>query len=119
MSATAEIDYAMELVLQRIAIELDNVGAHRELRELSLRRKAAGGNALGMFETLKLEAAKKSATDPFQRVLAAEKLLAYDPGNVRRMMGLVRETEEAGLPETTEWLKGIIRKTGGSDPFSR
>jgi len=42
-------DYAIELYLLGLGLDPDSVEAHRELREVSLRRRAAGGKPMGLL----------------------------------------------------------------------
>jgi hypothetical protein len=45
-------------------------------------------------------------------MLAAEKLLAYDPGNLSRMVDLSRHAHEAGFKQTAAWIDRIIMAAG-------
>lgn len=107
------IEYEIEVELQRISLAPDDVTAHQALRILSLRRKVDGGPDLGMFEKMKLAWIAARATDHKEGMLAAEKLLAYDPGNVSRMIDLSRHAHDGGFSETASWMDRIIRMAAG------
>jgi thioredoxin-like negative regulator of GroEL len=57
-----------------------------------------------MFDKMKV---KTNTADEKQNMLAAEKLLAYDPGNLSRMLQLVQSAHKAGFYETVMWAGGI------------
>ena len=116
MADTGNDEYAIKMFLQGLALNPDNVAAHQELRKLSLRRKAAGGKNVGTFEKLRLQAQLASERDRRRATLAAEKLLAYDPGNVDRMIDLANCARKADLTATAAWVERIIRTAGGSGP---
>ena len=65
------------MYLQGLSIDPENIDAHQTLREFSL-SKASGGKDMGMLEKMKV---KTNTADEKANMLAAEKLLAYDPGN--------------------------------------
>jgi hypothetical protein len=109
----AELEYEIEVELQRLSLAPDDVTVHETLRTLSLRRKADGGPDLGMFEKMKLGWVVARASDHKDAMLAAEKLLSYDPGNVARMVDLSRHAHEAGFIQTAAWIDRIIRMAAG------
>jgi tetratricopeptide (TPR) repeat protein len=113
VAAAGDFDGAIEMFLEGLSIVPDDVAAHAELRELSLKRKAGGGSGLGMFEKLSLRIAFMMAFDPRQRMLTAEKLLAYDPLNVNWIVGVALHAKPAGCAATAQWLERIIRAAGG------
>src|SRR3954451_20675043 len=83
---TGNFEYGIELHFQGLSIDPENTVAHQAMREISLKRKASGGKALGMFEKMKLTKASKE--DFKSNMLNAEKLLAYDPGNRDFMLSM-------------------------------
>ncbi|MGB7156896.1 MAG: hypothetical protein WBD40_02450 [Tepidisphaeraceae bacterium] len=91
----------------------ENVAAHKELREIVLKRKADGGKALGMFEKMKLDATLANATDDKQAMLLAEKLLAYDPWKLEWMVAAANRASRAGFPKAAEWFAELARKAAG------
>ena len=104
---TGNYEYAIELCLQGLAIDPEARDAHQFLREISLKRKASGGKSLGMFEGIKLKAKSK---DDKQNLLNAEKLLAYDPGNLDHMMGVFQAALSAGYYDTVLWIGDVALK---------
>src|SRR5688572_3230484 len=79
---SGQFEYAIEMYLQGLSIDPENVEAHQFLRDISFRRKAGGGKAMGMLEKMKI----KSSKEEKQSMLNCEKLLAYDPGNTDHML---------------------------------
>jgi hypothetical protein len=101
-------EYAIEMFLSGLSIDPDNLQAHRELREISLKRKAGGGKDLGI---LKQVALKRWTNDSKQNVLNAEQLLAYDPGNVDHMLSLLQNAHRAELTATAEWAQQLLGRS--------
>jgi len=101
---TGQYEYAIEMYLQGLSIDPDAVDAHQALREIALRRKAAGGRPLGIMERMKLRATR----DDKQNMLNAEKLLAYDPGNTDYMVQLLQNAYRAGFYDTVLWIGPIL-----------
>lgn len=101
---TGGYDYAISMYLEGLSIDPENVDAHQTLREVSLKRKASGGKDLGMLEKMKI---KTNTPDEKVNMLAAEKLLAYDPGNTSRMVQLVQSAHKAGFFDTVMWAGAI------------
>jgi len=100
-------DYAIEMYLQGLSIDPENVDAHQTLREFSLKRKASGGKDMGMLEKMKV---KTNTADEKANLLAAEKLLAYDPGNTSRMLAVVQSAHKAGFFDTVMWAGGMTMR---------
>ena len=100
---TGNYEYAIEMYLQGLGFDPEALDTHKTIRELSLIRKANGGKPLGMFDRAKL---KKG--DEKQNMLNAEKLLAYDPGNVEYMDGLMSSALKAGCYDTVLWIGMIL-----------
>jgi tetratricopeptide (TPR) repeat protein len=107
VAGTGQYDYAIEMFLQGFALDPDAVEAHQTLRDISLKRKASGGKALGFMEAMKL---KRSGKDEKQNMLNAEKLLANDPGNTDHMQTLMNAALEAGFYDTVLWIGPILQK---------
>lgn len=101
---TGQYEYAIEMYLQGLSIDPDAVEAHQALREIALRRKAAGGRPLGIMERMKL----RSTRDDRQNMINAEKLLAYDPGNTDYMVQLLQNAYRAGYINTVLWIGPIL-----------
>lgn len=113
VAATGNYDYAIEMYLQGFMLDPDSVEAHQALRDISLRRKASGGKALGMFEAMKL---KRNGKEDKQNVVNYVKLLAYDPGNTGVMLGLMQNAVEAGFYDTAMWIGPILQKANTELP---
>src|SRR5687768_13277428 len=107
VAGTGNYEYAIEMYLQGLNIDPENVDAHQTLREFSLKRKASGGKDLGMFEKMKV---KTNSADEKANMLAAEKLLAYDPGNTARMLQVTQSALKAGFFDTVMWAGAITMR---------
>lgn len=103
---TGNYEYAIEMYLQGLSLDPEAVEAHQAMRDISLKRKASGGKALGMFERMKLKPGK----DEKQNLLNAEKLLAYDPGNTDHMLTLIQGAHQGGFYDTVLWIGPILQK---------
>ena len=110
VAGTGNFDYAIEMYLQGLNIDPDSVEAHKNLREISLKRKASGGKSLGMMEAMKL----KRSQDDKQAMLNAEKLLAYDPGNTDHMLSLMKAAHKGGYFDTCLWIGPILKTANQS-----
>jgi tetratricopeptide (TPR) repeat protein len=106
-------DYAIELYINGLTADPEAVEAHQTLRDISLKRKASGGKALGMFEAMKL---KRPSKDDKQNLLNAEKLLAFDPGNTDHMLWLIQSAYKAGCYDTVLWIGPILQKANADSP---
>src|SRR5688572_13378115 len=82
VAATGNYEYPIHMYLTGLEADPDNVEIHRELRHVSLRRKAAGGGPVGMFDRLKLRDRARAGDDK-TRMLVAEHVWAYDPDDFR------------------------------------
>jgi tetratricopeptide (TPR) repeat protein len=104
---TGQWDYAISMYLQGLELDPDDVDAHSTLRDFALKRKASGGKDLGMFEKMKI---KTSTKEEKANLLAAEKLLAYDPGNTDHMITLLENAHRGGFFDTVMWIGPILLK---------
>ena len=111
--ATGGFDYAIELYLNGLRLDPDAVPAHKDLRNISLKRKASGGKAIGMFEAMKL---KKMSKDDKENLLNAEKLLAFDPGNMDHMLSIAQNALRAGYYDTVMWIGGELMRANADSP---
>ena len=102
---SGQYEYAIEMFLQGLAIDPDSRDAHQTLREISLKRKASGGKALGMFEAMKL---KTKGKDEKLNLLNSVKLLSYDPGNTDHMLGVMQNAHKGGFYDTCLWIGPIL-----------
>jgi tetratricopeptide (TPR) repeat protein len=105
VAATGNYDYAIDRFLSGLGYDPDDVTAHKELREISLKRKASGGKGLGMFETLKL---KKKTKDDKTNLSNAEKLLTFDPGNSDHMLIIAQTAAKLGYFDTVLWAGDLV-----------
>jgi len=104
---TGNYDYAIEMFLAGLKIDPENVEAHNALREVSLKRKVSGGKPMGMMQA---RDHKTNTSDDKQNLLNAEKLLAYDPGNLDRMVTILQSAHRAGFFDTALWMGQILMK---------
>jgi tetratricopeptide (TPR) repeat protein len=115
VAGTGQYEYAIEMYLQGLNLDPEAVDAHQALRDISLRRKASGGKKLGMFEAMKV---KTNTKDDKANMIAAEKLLAFDPGNTDYMLTLMQNAHKSGCWDTALWIGPILQKANseGSKP---
>ena len=107
VAATGNYEYAIEMYLSGLAIDPDAVEAHQTLRDISLKRKATGGKAIGMMERMKIGRPSK---DDKQNLINQEKLLAYDPGSTDHMVGVLQNALRGGFFDTVMWVGPILQK---------
>ncbi len=111
VARTGNYEYAIEMYLQGLNIDPDAVEAHATLRDISLKRKAAGGKSMGMMDKLKLG---RPGKDDKLNLLNQEKLLAFDPGNTDHMIGVLQSALRGGYFDTVLWM-GPILQTANKD----
>ena len=111
VSDTGNFEYAIEMYLSGLNIDPENTDAHKALRDLSLKRKASGGKGLGMAEKWKM---KKG--DDRQNLINAEKLLAYDPGDLGNMVSVFEAAYKAGFYDTVMWIGNVTMEANISRP---
>ncbi len=107
VASTGNYDYAIEMYIQGLAIDPENTEAHVELRDISLKRKASGGKAMGFFEARKYSTSNK---DDKLNLINAEKLMAYDPGNTDHMLAIAQNAHRGGFFDTVMWIGPILQK---------
>ncbi|CAN5366637.1 hypothetical protein BH09PLA1_BH09PLA1_35010 [soil metagenome] len=107
VAATGNTEYSIEMYLQGLNIAPDLVAIHRKLRQVCLQRTSSGGKSLGMYEVMKLQAVRRG---PIDRMLAREKLLCYEPGNVDYMIAFCEAAHDAGAFATEKWVRELIEK---------
>ena len=90
--------------VEGLNIDPEAIPAHQSLRDISMKRKASGGKAIGMLAAMKLKRSK----DEKEAMLNAEKLLAYDPGNTDHMLTLVESAVRGGYYDTVMWIGAIL-----------
>ncbi len=102
-----QYDYAIELYLDGLSFWPDAVEeGHKPLREIALRRKAAGGKKSGFTDGSKYK--KASGKHPKDAMLKAEYLLSKDPTNINHMTDMAKAATQAGYSQTTLWICDII-----------
>jgi len=110
--ATGQFEYAIEMFIQGLEKDPDDILAHQELRDFSLKRKASGGKGIGFMEGMKL---KRPTKDDKQNMLNAEKLLSYDPGSTDFMLTILQNALRAGFFDTVLWVGPIMQKANADD----
>jgi tetratricopeptide (TPR) repeat protein len=105
VGATGNYEFAIEMYIQGLNIDPENVAAHQELREISLKRKVSGGKPMGMFSKPSI-----NNKDDKLNMLNAEKILAYDPGNTDYMEAIFQNAHKAGFFDTVMWMGPILQK---------
>lgn len=106
VAAAGNLDDAIEFYELALAATPDDVTLHQELREVGLRRKAAGGRAMSWLA--QRFPAKKE--DNAAALAHAAKVLAYDPSHTGHMIALLALADQLGLPATRDWIGNILQK---------
>jgi tetratricopeptide (TPR) repeat protein len=117
VAGTGNYDYGIEMYLQGLALDPENIEAHQALRDVAMKRTASGGRSKGMFNALKLRTTK----DEKQNMLNRERLLAFEPGNLDHMAGMMQAAAKAGFRETVLWIGPILLRGNleGADDFNK
>jgi len=110
VAGSGQFDYAIEMFIQGLDKDPEDITEHQNLREVSLKRKASGGKALGFMAATKL----RNSKDDKQNMLNAEKLLAFDPGNTDHMVSLMQNAHRAGCYDTVMWIGPELLKANAS-----
>jgi tetratricopeptide (TPR) repeat protein len=110
VSDSGQYEYAIEMYLSGLSIDPENVEAHQQLRDIALKRKVSGGKDLGMLEKMKLKGGMAKGKDEKANMLTAEKLLAYNPGDVPTMLTLAENAHTAGFYDSVLWIGPILQK---------
>jgi len=107
VGGTGNYDFAIEMYTQGLMLDPENTDAHIDLRDISMKRKASGGKAMGFFDARKHSTNNK---DDKLNMVNAEKLLAYDPGNTDYMQAMLQNAHKAGYFDTVMWIGPIFQK---------
>lgn len=99
-AAAGNYDAAIGYYLDGLKFDPDDLVIHKELRDISLRRKASGGKGLKMFEAMGL---KKKSKDEKTNLLNAVKLLTYEPGNADHLLAIAEAAVKLGYYDTVLW----------------
>jgi tetratricopeptide (TPR) repeat protein len=112
VAETGQYDYAIELFLEGLGYDPDAGDTHRELRKISLTRKATGGKPLSGLKSMGL----KRSSDAKQALLNAEKLLAYDPGNIQHMLAVAKAAQKGGYRQAALWIGPLVFRANLDGP---
>lgn len=113
VGAAAQYEYAIDLYLQGLKLDPESIDAHQALREIALRRKAAGGKPKGIWEAMKLSSRGK---DDLQNLLNAEELLSFDPGERKYMLSMMEAAFRLGAFDTTLWIANVLLRANIDHP---
>jgi hypothetical protein len=108
-----QYEFAISMYLEGLERDPENVAAHQAMRDISMKRKASGGKPLGMMERMKT---MKQSKDEKQNLLSAEKLLAYDPGNLDYMTSMMQAAQRAEFYDTVLWIGSILMQANLENP---
>jgi len=104
---TLNYEYAVELYLDGLSFWPDALEeGHKPLREVALRRQAAGGKKSGFTDSSRFR--KLSGKDPREALLKAEYLLSKDPTNLDHLADLVRAALDYECKATTFWMASLL-----------
>jgi hypothetical protein len=109
-----DYDRAIDSFLAGLRLDPENVAAHKDLRTIGLKRKAAGGKSLGMIERWRLLRAKR---EPIERLISAERVLAYNPGDLDAMEAFLKATSVGGFEQTAEWIADLLDRSTRTRPL--
>jgi hypothetical protein len=112
VAGTGNYEYSISMYISGFELDPDETGAHQELRDISLKRKASGGKAMGFLEAMKT---KRPTSDDKTNMLNAEKLLSFDPGNTDHMQSLLQSAYRGGYWDTVLWVGPIFQKANADD----
>jgi tetratricopeptide (TPR) repeat protein len=105
--SAGQYEYAFTMFENGLKLDPEAVEAHQALREAALRRKAAGGKKISMFEAMKYSSKGK---DDRISLINAEHLLAFDPGDTGHMLSVLESAYRAGCYDTVLWIGPILAK---------
>ncbi len=104
---TLNYDYAIELYLDGLNFWPDALEeGHKLLREISLRRQAAGGKKSGFTDSSKYR--KGLGKSDKDLMLKAEYLLSKDPINTGHMMDMIKAAVAGDFRATGEWMANML-----------
>ncbi len=105
VAQTNNHDYALELYRDGLKWDPDALEiGHKPLREISLKRKAAGGKGPGLRE----QAGLRRAGDPKEKLGWSAFMLAKEPDNPRYMELLLDAAMKVGAEKTARWIAGLL-----------
>jgi len=102
-----QYDYAIEMYLDGLSFWPEAVEeGHGKLREIALRRNAAGGKKSGFGDGSKYK--KASGKNPKDAMLKAEYLLSKDPMNLDHMAEMAKAAVGSNFNSTASWISDIL-----------
>lgn len=114
VAESGNYDYAIDMYLEGLNREPTNVEEHEALRKVALTRKIKGGKPAGGFFGPKNPYAKgKTAKD---QMLAAEWILARDPGNLSAMQNMFRQAAQAEYIDVVRWAGSMVFMANKNNP---
>ena len=105
MAAEGLYEYAIDLFLDGLRDDPGNIDMHAALRDVALKRSAAGGADLATLTKMKL---RKPGADAVEDLINIERLLAYDPANRDWVAAAIRHADAAGLAATKQWFFSVL-----------
>ena len=103
-------DYAIELYLDGLSSWPEAVEeGHKPLREIALRRQAAGKKKAGFGDSSRFR--KITAKTGKEAMLKAEYLISNDPANTSHMRDLIEKALSENYRQTAHWMADILFET--------
>jgi tetratricopeptide (TPR) repeat protein len=100
-------DYAIEIFLDGLSSWPDALEeGHKLLREIALRRQAAGGKKSGFGDSSKYK--KNSGKTAKDQMLKAEYLWCKDPSNIKHMTEMIKAAVEGNYTDTSLWTANMV-----------
>ena len=104
---TLNYDYAVEVFLDGLSLWPDALAeGHKPLREIALRRQAAGQKKAGLRDSSKYR--KAAGKSPKDAMLKAEYLLSKDPNNAKHLADMAKAAAEGEYRQTAKWITDIM-----------
>jgi len=104
---TLNYDYAIELYLDGLSFWPTTIDeGHKPLRDIAMRRQAAGGKKSGFSDNSKYK--KTSGKVPRDAMLKAEYLLSKDPNNQAHMMDMIKAAIKCDYKKIVVWMADIL-----------
>lgn len=104
---TLNYDYAIELYLDGLSYWPDSLEeGHYKLRDIAMRRQAAGGKKAGFADSSRFK--KLSAKAPKDAMLKAEYLLSKDPAHVGHMQDMIKAAAAGSYLLAGNWMADLL-----------
>ena len=101
---TGNYDYAVECYINGLKFDPESLRHHELLREVSLRRKVAGGKPAGLKDQFKHSGGKSVV----EKLLNAEFLWAKNPTDPSLALAVMDSAAKLELEEVTYWIGNIV-----------